>query len=149
MPDRSEGMRLRCGARPFFQQFADVVMMAAAVAFALQAAFIAPAAGGMNSHYHPSLHRHANMQIVAHVHADGTIHRHAVEQGAHALSDHLQEPGCPCCWNRAVVVGVLPLPIVASLNPAPAARLAIPGPATCRGTEPDKPGRPPSTPSIA
>jgi hypothetical protein len=143
------GVRLRGGARPFFRQFADVVMMAAAVAFAFQAAFIAQSAAGTNGHYDPSLHRHANIQVVTHAHADGTIHRHAVESSARALSDHLQEPGCPCCWNTAIVVGVLPLPVLVSFDAAPAARLAIPGPARCRGTEPDGPSRPPSTPGIA
>jgi hypothetical protein len=49
----------------------------------------------------------------------------------------------------AIVVGVLPLPVVASVNAVAAARLAIRGPDSCRGTEPDQPGRPPSTPGIA
>lgn len=140
---------MRRRERPFFQRVADIVMMAAAAAFTLQAAFIAQAAAGANSHYHPSLHRHANVHVVTHVHADGTMHQHAVEYSTRALSDHLQEPGCPCCWNTAVVVGVLPLPVVASLDAAAAERLAISGPDLCRATEPDEPGRPPSTPSIA
>jgi hypothetical protein len=142
-------VRLSCSARPFLQQFADILMVAAAVAFAFQAAFIAQTAAGTNSHYHPSLHRHAKSHVVAHVHADGTVHEHAVEHGARALSDHLQEPGCPCCWNMAIMVGVLPLPVLASLDAVAAARLAIRGPDPCRSTEPDEPGRPPSTPSIA
>jgi hypothetical protein len=142
-------VRFRSGEWSFVREIADVVMIAAAVAFALQTAFIAHAATGANSHYHPSLHRHANLQVVTHVHADGTVHQHPVEQSARALNDHLQEPGCPCCWNMAVMVGVLPLPILAQPDTAEAGRLAIRGPDPCRGTEPDGPQRPPSTPSIA
>jgi hypothetical protein len=140
---------LRSGARPFFQRFADIVMMAAVMAFALQSAFIAQSAAGTNNHYHPSLHRHAKVHVVTHVHTDGTVHQHPVENTARALNDHLQEPGCPCCWNMAIVVGVLPLPVVTTLDAVESVRLAIRGPDPCRSTEPDGPGRPPSTPSIA
>jgi hypothetical protein len=123
--------------------------MAATVAFTLQATFITQTAGGANSHFHHSLHRHAKSHVVAHVHADGTVHKHSVEDGARALSDHLQEPGCPCCWNMAIVVGILPLPIVANLDAVAATKLAIRGLDPYRGTEPDGPRRPPRTPSIA
>jgi hypothetical protein len=124
-------------------------MLAAAVAFALQATFIAHAAAGTNSHYQPSLHRHAHAQVVAHVHADGTVHKHAVENGARAMNDHLQEPGCPCCWNMALVMGVLPLPVIARLHAVAATRLSMRQPDPYRSTEPDGPTRPPRTPSIA
>ncbi len=124
-------------------------MMAAAVAFTLQATFIAQTAAGANSHFHHPLHQHAKTHLVTHVHADGTVHKHAVEDGARALNDHLQEPGCPCCWNMAIVVGVLPLAYVAEPDAVVATRLAFHIWRPYRGTEPDGPRRPPRTPSIA
>jgi hypothetical protein len=140
---------LRFGARPLFRRVTDIVMMAAALAFALQTTFVAQTASGANSHYQSSLHRHANIHVVTHVHADGTVHQHAVEQGARALSDHLQEPGCPCCWNMAIVVGVMPLSVVAKCDAVAGIALALPTSDPYRGTEPDGPRRPPRTPSIA
>jgi hypothetical protein len=87
--------------------------------------------------------------VVTHVHADGTVHQHAVDDGARALIDHLREPGCPCCWNTAVMVGTLPIGPVAQCRPVTGGRLAIAKPNPYRGTEPDGPRRPPRTPSIA
>jgi hypothetical protein len=140
---------LRFGARPWFRRVTDVVMMAAALAFALQTTFVAQTASGANSHYQASLHRHANVHVVAHVHADGTVHQHPVESGARALSDHLQEPGCPCCWNMAIVVGVLPPSVVAKCDAVAGITLALRASDPYRGTEPDGLRRPPRTPSIA
>ncbi len=146
----AEACELRFGARPLFRRVTDIVMMAAALAFALQTTFVAQTASGANSHYQSSLHRHANVHVVAHVHADGTVHQHAVENGARALSDHLQEPGCPCCWNMAIVVGALPLlSIVPKCDTVAGTVLAIRKSDPYRGTEPDGPRRPPRTPSIA
>src|SRR5947209_7699108 len=94
-------------------------MLAATAAFTLQAAFIAPSepATGEESPYHHGFARnHVNHEAsahhheVAHVHADGTVHRHAVDDDDGALDEHIQEPGCPCCWNMAIVPGVLPTP---------------------------------------
>jgi hypothetical protein len=152
--DRSQGenveaCELRSEGRSWFRRFTDIVMMAAALAFAFQATFIAQTASGANSHYHPSLHRHAKTHVIAHVHADGTVHQHAVEDGARALSDHLQEPGCPCCWNMAIVAGMLPLPIIAKFDAVASTKLTVEDPDPYRGTEPDGPRRPPRTPSIA
>lgn len=144
---------LRLGAGPRFCWFADILMMAAAAAFTLQSSFIAQAATGTNSHYHRShthsSHRHAKEHVVTHVHADGTVHQHAVKNGARSLNDHLREPGCPCCWNMAIVVGVLPALPVSQFKLVASSRLAIEMPDPYRGTEPDGPRRPPRPPSIA
>jgi hypothetical protein len=145
----AEAFELHFGARPLFRRVTDIVMMAAALAFALQTTFVTQTANGANSHYHSSLHRHANIHAVAHVHADGTVHQHPVEYGARALSDHLQEPGCPCCWNMAIVVGVLPVSVVAKCDAAAGVTLALRKSDPYRGTKPDGLRRPPRTPSIA
>ena len=151
-------MRLR--ARTPFRWCADIMMMAAALAFTVQGTFIAQAATGVNSHYHHgygqrqavhqhAVHHHAKSHVVAHVHADGTVHRHAVDDGKRALSDHSQQPGCPCCWNMAIVAAVLPLLPVSQLDAAPRSRVAIEHLDPYRSTEPDGPRRPPRPPSIA
>src|SRR2546430_2628869 len=107
---RSGGPRLRGLAHTLLQRLAAIAMMAAAMAFTLQGTFIAAAqnASGGNSHYdhgyadnHALYNGHANSHVAAHVHTDGTIHRHLVDDVDGALNDHIQEPGCPCCWNAA------------------------------------------------
>src|SRR5262249_61341564 len=99
-------------------------MLAAVGAFTMQAAFIAPSepATGEESPYHHGFARHhvdhqadahhhgAAHHEVAHLHADGTAHSHAIDDDDDALGEHIQEPGCPCCWNMAIVPGVLPTP---------------------------------------
>jgi hypothetical protein len=146
---------LRSGTRPLFRRCVDIVMMAAALAFTFQGTFIAQAGTGVNSHYHGGYgHRHssdehAKRHVVAHVHADGTVHQHAVADGDRALKDHRQEPGCPCCWNMAIVAAVLPLLPVSELCAAPHSRVSIGHLDPYRGTEPDGPRRPPRPPSIA
>src|SRR3954453_3908217 len=94
-------------------------MMAATLAFTLQATFITPStsrigeAGYFHHNYERNIlladfgtHRHA----VVHVHTDGTAHQHVVadDDDDDALNEHIQKPGCPCCWNMASVVGALP-----------------------------------------
>lgn len=131
------------------------MMMAAALAFTIQGTFIAQAATGVNSHYHHgygqehAAHQHAKSHAIAHVHADGTVHKHAVDDGARALKDHRQQPGCPCCWNMAIVAAVLPLPPVSAFDAAPHSRVAIGDLDPYRGTEPNGLRRPPRPPSIA
>jgi hypothetical protein len=131
------------------------MMMAAAVAFTIQGTFIAQAATGVNSHYHHgyaqhrSAHHHSKSHVVAHVHADGTVHQHAVDDGNRALKDHSQQPGCPCCWNMAIVVAVLPLLPVPEFDAVPPSRVAIENLDPYRSTEPDGPRRPPRPPSIS
>src|SRR5262245_41284242 len=131
-------------------------MMVAVIAFTLQATFIASSEGATEetSLYHHGfarshVHQEAPPHEVAHVHADGTAHRHAIDDDDGALNDHIQEPGCPCCWNMAIVVGVLPAPTACTVALASGARFAIEAPAPYRDTEPNGPRRPPRPPSIA
>lgn len=148
---------MRFAAQSLFGRFAAAIMMAAVTAFTLQATFIAPSEGATEetSLYHHGFarsHSHqanAHHHEVAHVHADGTAHRHAIDDDDGALDDHIQEPGCPCCWNMAIVVGVLPTPTACKVALASGARLAIEAPVPYRDTEPNGPRRPPRPPSIA
>jgi hypothetical protein len=124
-------------------------MMAAAMAFTFQAAFIPTSATAAGENGHFSYKRLTKSHVVTHVHADGTIHRHAVDDGDRALDNHLQEPGCPCCWNMAVVAGVLPSLGVCAVEAILIGKLAIEELDPYRGTEPDGPRRPPRPPCIA
>jgi hypothetical protein len=83
------------------------------------------------------------------VHADGTIHRHVVDDDDDALNNHIQEPGCPCCWNMAIVIGVLPNFVTWTVFATLSGKLALEMSATSRGTGPSGPRRPPRPPSIA
>ena len=146
---------LRVSAQPFRSRFAAIVMMAATLSFMLQATFIAhsESATGESSRYHHgfarSHQRPANVHSheIAHVHADGTIHRHVVVDDDGALDEHIQEPGCPCCWNMAIVVGVLPNVCVGTVLAILDGKLKIEMPASYRGTEPTGPRRPPRPPA--
>jgi ABC-type nickel/cobalt efflux system permease component RcnA len=145
---------LRFAAQSLFGRFAAVIMMVAVIAFTFQATFIAPseaATEGTSLYHHGFARSHvrqqANHHEVAHVHADGTAHSHAIDDDA--LDEHIQEPGCPCCWNMAIVVGVLPAPTACTVALALGARLAIEAPAPYRDTEPNGPRRPPRPSSIA
>ena len=146
---------MRLGARSLIRWCADIMMMAAALALTIQGTFIAQAATGVNGHYHhgygqqQAVHQHAKTHVVAHVHADGTVHQHAVDDGKRALKDHSQQPGCPCCWNMAIVIGVLPSLGVCTVEEILIGKLAIEELDPYRGTEPDGPRRPPRPPSIA
>src|SRR5437016_6324299 len=138
------GVKVRFGARSRLRRCAVVLMMAAAVAFTFQATFVptSATAAGETSHYHHGYeHRHlahtdhAKTHVVTHVHADGTVHRHAIDDGDRALDDHLQEPGCPCCWNMAIVVGVLPSLEICAVEAILIGKLAIEELNPSRGTE--------------
>src|SRR5882724_13165240 len=120
-------------------------MMVAVLAFALQATFIAPSesateeAGSYHHGYARSHVQHAagaHSHEASHVHADGTAHRHLVDDDDGALDEHIQEPGCPCCWNMAIVVGVLPAPTACTVSFVSGTRLAIAAPVPYRDTEP-------------
>jgi hypothetical protein len=124
-------------------------------AFTFQATFIAPSDGatGETSRYHHGFarsqaHPQTHAHEVAHVHADGTAHRHVIDDDDD-LDEHIQEPGCPCCWNMAIVVGVLPAPAACAIALASGAKLAIEAPTRYRDAEPNGPRRPPRPPSIA
>jgi hypothetical protein len=131
-------------------------MIAAMFEFALQATDIRPSAnaagehGGSHLGYTPGppYRGHPKTHIVTHVHADGTVHRHAVDDGNGAIDDHLRESGSPC-WSMAIVVGVLPSPSVCAVEAILIGKLALQGLEPYRGTEPDGPRRPPRPPSIA
>jgi hypothetical protein len=147
---------LRLVAQPFAGRLGTIIMMVAVLAFALQATFIAPSEGatGQAVLYHHGYSRHihqaaAHSHEVAHVHADGTAHRHNVDDDDGALDEHVQEPGCPCCWNMAIVVGVLPNTNLCTAFATLADTLVFATPVAQRGTEPSGPRRPPRPPSIA
>lgn len=148
---------MRIGAQSRFCRSVVIVMIAAMLEFTLQAAEIRPSANAVDSKA-GSHHGHtadglpyrspAKTHIVTHVHADGTVHRHAVEDGKGAIDDHLRESGSPC-WSMAIVVGVLPSPGACAVEAILIGKLAIHGLEPYRGTEPDGPRRPPRPPSIA
>jgi hypothetical protein len=149
---------LRFGALRSLKRLAAIIMLAATAAFATQAAYIAPSelATGEESPYHHGFARHhvdhrasTRQHEVTHVHADGTAHRHAVDVDDGALDEHIQEPGCPCCWNMAVVPGVLPTSPQCTISRTSIGRLAIEVSDPGRGAEPNGPRRPPRPPSIA
>ena len=146
---------MRSVEQPFARRVGTIVMMVAMLAFALQATFIAPSetvTGEAAYHHGYSRHIHqaaAHSHEVAHVHADGTAHRHVVDDDDGALDEHIQEPGCPCCWNMAIVVGVLPTTNLCTVFSTLGDTLVFPAPVAHRGTEPNGPRRPPRPPSIA
>jgi hypothetical protein len=147
------GVKLRSRARSRLRRCAAIVMIAAAMALAFETSFIptSETATGENNHSHHdnashSPHSgHPKTHVVTHVHADGTVHRHAVDG---ALDDHFRESGSPC-WSMAIVVGVLPSLSVCTVEAILIGKLAIEGLDPYRSTEPDVPGRPPRPPSIA
>jgi hypothetical protein len=96
--------------------------------------------------HHPDI-THPKTHIVTHMHADGTIRRHAVDDDE--LDNHVRQQSGSPCWSMAVVVGVLPNLSACSIEAILIGQLAIEGVPPHRGTEPDVPGRPPRTPSIA
>jgi ABC-type nickel/cobalt efflux system permease component RcnA len=141
----AQSLRRRCVA---------VVMMAAAMAFTFETSFITTSEAATDEDHHsphsgatdPSQGAHPKSHLVTHIHADGTVHRHAVDDDA--IDDHVRESGSPC-WSMAIVVGVLPSLNVCAVEAILIGKLGIEGLAPYRGTEPDVPGRPPRTPSIA
>src|SRR6266567_4046243 len=126
-------------------------MMTATVAFALQGIFVAAseAATGDSSHYylnfafyHPGgTHSH----VVTHGHTDGTLHRHAVDDGDGALADHVKQPG----WNMALVICVVPAVAMPALSEVAGKRLAMENPHRPWVAAIDGLRRPPRPPSIA
>jgi ABC-type nickel/cobalt efflux system permease component RcnA len=149
---------LRLVAQSMGRRVSVIVMLVAVMAFALQATFIAPsdaAADNAGPYHHGYARSHAHNAAGAHsheashVHADGTAHRHLVDDDDGALDEHIQEPGCPCCWNMAIVVGVLPSVSPCTVFAILGGTLTFMTPAPFRGTEPSGPRRPPRPPSIA
>jgi hypothetical protein len=150
-------VKLRIGDQSRFHRSVIIVMIAAMLEFALQASDIRPsanAADSMGGSHHgytasgPPYRSPPKTHIVTHVHADGTVHRHAVEGGNGTINDHLRQSGSPC-WSMAIVVGVLPSPSMCAVEAILIGKLAMQGLDPYRGTEPDGPRRPPRPPSIA
>ena len=119
-------------------------MMATSLAFALQGICVAAseAATGDSSHYylgfafdHPGgTHSH----LVAHRHADGTSHTHAID-------DHVKKPG----WNMALVICVVPAVAIPALSEVAGDRLAMENPRRLWVARLDGLRRPPRPPCIA
>jgi hypothetical protein len=130
-------------------------MIAAMLEFALQATYVQPSANAVDAKAsHDSdtaggLDRgHPKMRVVTHVHADGTVHRHAIGGEKGGIDNHLRKSGSPS-WSMAIVAGVLPTPSVCAVKAILIGKLAIRGAEPYRDTEPDGPRRPPRPPSIA
>ena len=104
-------------------------MMAAAVAFTVQGIFVAAseAATGDTSHYylgfvftHPPGESHSH--IMAHRHADGTVHEHAVDDDDEdSLAKHIKQPG----RNMALVICVLPCLEIPAISESAGHKLTI------------------------
>jgi hypothetical protein len=128
-------------------------MMAAAMAFAFETSFITTSeTAERDDHDHDAVSESANgahpkTHLITHIHADGTVHRHAVDDDE--LAEHLRESGGAPCWSMAIVVGVLPTLSLCPIQAILIGKIAMEALAPYRGTEPDVPGRPPRTPSIA
>jgi hypothetical protein len=83
-------------------------MMTAAMAFTIQGTFIAAAqsANGTNSHYHHgyadshTYDRHAKSHVVTHVHTDGTIHQHVVDDDDGASTTISRNQAVPVAGMR-------------------------------------------------
>jgi hypothetical protein len=128
---------------------AVVIMMTAALAFALQCAFVAvsEAATGDTSHYYLGFvfGAHDGSYVVIHRHADGTIHQHIIDDDDDALAKHVKEPG----WNMALVTCVLPCAGVAAIFELAGSKLTMEGPPILRVADLNGLRRPPRPPSIA
>jgi hypothetical protein len=143
---------LRSASHPFSQRVPTIIMMAAAVAFALQCIFVAAseAATGDTSHYylgfvfgHPHGGEHSH--VVTHRHADGTIHQHAIDDDDDALAKHVKGSG----WNMALVICVLPSPDVPAFSAIAGHKLTIEKPQRLPDADICGLRRPPRPPSIA
>ena len=142
---------MRFVRRSFFQRIAVVIMMTAAVAFALQCIFVAAseAATGDSSHYYIGFafdHAHGehHSHVITHGHADGTIHRHAVDDDDGALAKHVKESG----WNMALVVCTIPCLSVLGISEVAGRRLTIENPRRPWVADLNGLRRPPRPPSI-
>ena len=138
--------------RPSLMRLATIIMMAAAVAFAVQGIFVAAseAATGDTSHYYLGFvfthhHDESHPHIVAHRHNDGTVHEHAIDDDEDALAKHIKEPG----WNMALVICVLPCPELPAISKIAGHKLTIEKPQRLWVADLGGLRRPPRPPSIA
>src|SRR5262245_13985924 len=125
-------------------------MMTAVLAFSLQGMLIAASDGASHLHHGQNhfQHEHADAEhshVLTHVHVDGTMHRHAIDDDE-GLAEHTKGQGCPCC--SAVVVGTLPSLNICPVGARVAYKLVFDTPAALIATDPGRLTRPPSTPSI-
>jgi hypothetical protein len=124
-------------------RFAVILMMTAVLAFGLEGTFLTAAATlptPEKSHHH----RHNHSHIVTHVHIDGTVHRHAVDDENGGLARHMKERGST---TVAPGMAVLPSPNGIAMAMVAGSKLAIEPPDPYRGTEPDGPRKPPRPPA--
>jgi hypothetical protein len=122
-------------------------MMTAMLAFALQGICVAAseAATGDSSHYYLDFAFHhpggTHSHVITHRHADGAVHRHAVDDDDGALADHIKQPG----WNMALVICVVPAVAIAALSEVAGERLVMENPRRPWVAAIDGLRRPPST----
>jgi hypothetical protein len=143
---------LRFTRQPLRRRVASIVMLAATLAFALQGIFVATseAATGDSSHYYIGFAlQHANGEhhshLITHMHADGTIHTHAIDDDDGALAKHIKQPGS----NMALVICVVPSLHISELSEPASHKLAIENPRRLWIVDLDGLRRPPRPPSIA
>jgi hypothetical protein len=125
-------------------RFAVILMMTAVLAFGLEGTFVTAATlptPEKSRHHHGHSHSHG----VTHVHVDGTVHRHMVDDENGGLARHMKERGSA---TVAPALAVLPTPSSIALAVVAGIKLAIEPPDPYRGTEPDGPRKPPRPPSI-
>jgi hypothetical protein len=142
---------LHLGLMPFLRRIAVIVMMSAAVAFVLQGTLIATsqAGTGAHSHFHHDHTAAGHGPALTHVHADGTVHSHVIDDDDGGLDQHIKAHGCPCCWNMAAAIGVLPTLAICNVVAAVGYKLAIAAPNPLKVADPTELTHPPRTPGIA
>jgi hypothetical protein len=132
-----------------------IMMMAAMLAFVVQGMFVAAseAATGDSSHYylgfvlHHASGEHHHSQIVAHIHADGITHAHAIDDDddGDSVAKHIKQPGS----NLALVVCVVPCLNVSTLSAVSSQKLTASNPRRLWVADLDGLTRPPRPTSIA
>ena len=131
---------------------ATIMMMAAAVAVALQGVFVAAseAATGDTSHYYLDFvlnhsHDRTHSHVVTHRHVDGKVHQHAIDDDDDALAKHVKQTG----FNMALAICVLPCPNMPAFSEMAGHKLSISKPPHLRVADLDGLRPPPRPPSIA
>jgi hypothetical protein len=134
------------------RRIAFMLMMAGAVAVALQGMFVAAseAATGDTSHYYLGfvlghLHGQTHSHVVSHRHADGIVHQHAIDDDDDALAKHVKQTG----FNMALAICVLPCPDVPAISEMASYKLSMTTPPGLPPFDLGRLRRPPRPPSIA
>jgi len=143
---------LHFAAQPLSRRIAFMLMMAAAVAVALQGMFVAAseAATGDSSHYYLDFvlnhsHNGTHSHVVTHRHVDGKVHQHAIDDDDDALAKHVKQTG----FNMALAICVLPCPDMPAISEIAGYKLSIAKPPRLRVADLDGLRPPPRPPSIA